>query len=298
MKDGRINNSEQLCSVQIVRTEWGERLIVAENGCLSFTVTVDRAMDIYSVRHNGTNMAFLSKNGLRSYRGEFDCAFEGGLLYTCGTDTVGGRALPIHGRLHSTPAEILEATADENGIVLRGRVRSAKLFGENIVLYRTIRSQYKSGALVIENRLVNEGFVPAEYCLLFHTNFGYPFLDDGVKISADIIETVPRNRRAEVGLSQCLDICAPRAGEEEQVYFHRVRTGNIEIVNKKAKKRATVSYDNKVMPYFIEWKSMACGDYALGIEPSTTTLDEDFRRETLGVGESVDFPLTIRFDDL
>lgn len=297
MKDGRINNAAQICSARIMYSEWGERFIIAENGCLTFTVSADRAMDIYSLRHRGTNISFLSKNGLSGYKNDFDSAFEGGFLYTCGPDTVGGRALPVHGKFHSIPAHMLEVTATESGIVIRGEVRYGRLFKENLVLYRTIKTDCGSGTLTIENELVNEGFTDAGYCLLFHTNFGYPFLDGGVKIKADAINTRPRTQYAAEGLNGCFIMEAPEAGREEQVYYHQVKTGNIRVENEKISKRVTINYDEKAMPYFIEWKSAASGDYALGIEPSTTTLDGEFNKNILKAGERKSFPLLIQIED-
>lgn len=297
MKDGRINDPAQICSARPLFTERGEKTIVAENGCLSFTVSADRAMDIYSLRHRGTNISFLSKNGFYVSRQNFDTAFEGGFLYTCGLDTVGGRELPVHGRLHNTPAHMLEITADEKKISIRGVVRFSRLFGENLALYRTIKTEAGSGVLTIENELVNEGFCDGEYCLLFHTNFGYPFLDEGVKIVADVQKTTPRTPHAASGIDGCFVVDAPKAGEEEQVFYHELKSGKVSLVNEKIAKRVDIAYDCGAMPHLIEWKSMASGDYALGIEPSTTTLDEGFERKILRVGESKSFPLTIAIKD-
>lgn len=298
MKDGRISNPAQTCSAVTVYTERGEKLIFADNGCLSFTVLCDRGMDIYSLRHKGTNISFLSKNGLNGFNGEFESRFEGGLLYTCGLDTVGGRKPPVHGKIHNIPARITGVTADETGICISGYARQSGLFGENLVLYRTIKTDYASGLLKIENEIVNEGFTDAEYCLLFHTNFGYPFLDDGAEIIADVTSTVPRTKHAEEGLSDCFKITAPRAGEEERVYFHKVKTGNISIVNKSLAKRVQVKYNSDALPHFIEWKSMASGDYALGIEPSTTTLDGDFKTKTIKAGGRDGYPLEILIEEI
>lgn len=298
MRDGRINNAAQICSARVMYSERGEKFIIAENGCLAFTVSADRAMDIYCLRHCGTNISFLSKNGLSGYKSDFDSAFEGGFLYTCGPDTVGARALPVHGKFHGIPAHMLEITADEQGIVIRGEVRCGRLFKENLVLYRTIRTNSGSGTLTVENELVNEGFTDAEYCLLFHTNFGYPFLDEGVKIIANTLNTRPRTPHAASGLSECFTMSAPVAGMEEQVYYHEVKNGNICVENKRISKRITISYDNKAMPYFIEWKSAASGDYALGIEPSTTLLDGEFNKNIIKAGERKSFPLVIHIEEM
>ena len=54
-----------------------------------------------------------------------------------------------------------------------------------------------------------------------------------------------------------------------------------------------MSYSGETLPYFVEWKSMASGDYALGLEPSTTRLGDDFEFCTLKAQKKVLFNLTL-----
>ena len=48
-------------------------------------------------------------------------------------------------------------------------------------------------------------------------------------------------------------------------------------------------YSGDTLPCFVEWKSMASGDYALGLEPCTTELDNRFAYKTIEVGEEIKF---------
>ena len=48
------------------------------------------------------------------------------------------------------------------------------------------------------------------------------------------------------------------------------------IGNEKIKKSVSINYDKEKLPCLVEWKSMVSGDYALGIEPSTTSLVDNF----------------------
>ena len=294
--NGKVNCAAQLCSVRRVRFEGGradgERAILVENGVLSFTVLESRAMDLYDFRYRGENIAFLSKNGLCSYEGDFDGVFPGGMLYTCGLDTVGGRALPVHGKLHNVPAQLEHISCDGEHIVLEGSVRQSGLFGENLVLRRTFRTEYGSGKVTVENEIVNEGAKETEYCLLFHMNLGYPFLGEGVFIEAPLSSTQPRTAWAADHARDCLRIGAPTEGEE-QVFFHTVENGNIRVVNPQKGLAVQFAYDSSMLPYFIEWKSMVAGTYALGIEPSTTTLDGGFCKKSIAAGERHRYDLSI-----
>ena len=68
--------------------------------------------------------------------------------------------------------------------------------------------------------------------------------------------------------------------------------------NKKLGKVVEFIYDEKMLPHFIEWKSMVAGDYALGIEPSTTTLDADFVKTPIKEGENHIFQIDIDVKNL
>ena len=63
----------------------------------------------------------------------------------------------------------------------------------------------------------------------------------------------------------------------------------ISLVNKKTGKNFTISYSGETLPCFVEWKSIASGDYALGLEPCTTELDDKFAYKTIRSKESNTF---------
>ena len=52
------------------------------------------------------------------------------------------------------------------------------------------------------------------------------------------------------------------------------------------------------MPCFIEWKSMASGDYILGLEPATTELDNRFAYRTIEAGEEIVFSLKFSVENI
>lgn len=302
MKNGKIGNAEQMCSARILQyvggREKGERIVLIENGCLSFTVLLDRAADVCSLRHEGKNISFISKNGIAGFAEEYASVFCGGMLYTCGLDTLGDRKMPIHGKIHNLPAQIESLFADEERVELTVRVRQSSLFGENFVLRRRITTTYGSGRVEVENTILNEGFTDAGYCLLFHVNFGYPMLDACTTVEAPVLNTVPRTLWAEKNIEKCFSMSRPVVAEEEQVFYHTLSEGRVTVSNCLLKKRATVLYNHLAMPYLIEWKSMAAGDYALGIEPSTSALDDRFSEKILPAGQSHEYPLTIEVENI
>ncbi|MBQ9760523.1 MAG: DUF4432 family protein, partial [Clostridia bacterium] len=220
--------------------------------------------------------------------------FEGGMLYTCGLDSVGGRdGYELHGTLHNTPAQILRAQCDEEGIVVEAIIRDTALFGKNLLLKRKITSKIGGDSVSLEDTLVNESYRDEEYCLLYHINVGYPMLDEGAKVVADVAKCDPRTPWSRACEESRYDVSAAVPNQEETCYFLTLKKPEISLVNAKNGKKLTVSYSGDTLPHFIEWKSMASGDYALGFEPCTTELDDRFAYKALKAQEQISFAVAI-----
>jgi len=287
-----IGNPSQLCSaVRSQVTEGrsaGTRLIHVSNGCLNFVLDETHALDIAQLWHEGVNVSFVSRNGLFAGEGDFAQRFPAGMLYTCGLDATGViEGHPVHGRFHSLPAEIRELRADANGVRIVAEIRDTALFGSNLVVTRTIETAAGSGELTVTDELVNEAFTPAEYAMLYHVNVGYPFADAGAHIEADIAETVPRTPWSRDHQATMLEVEPPVDGMDEFCYFHTLRRPEVSLVNPRLGRKLTLSWSGETLPKFVEWKSRASGDFAVGLEPATCWLDGHFARNPLAPGESI-----------
>ena len=152
-------------------SEAGLEVLDCDNGKIRFLLNVSKACDVMQLYHEGQNVSFVSKNGFTKREIPFLNRFEGGMLYTCGLDSVGGReGYELHGTLHNTPAKITRAECDENGITVEATVRDTALFGKNLVLKRRIYTAIGSESVRVEDTLVNEGYADEDYCLLYHVN--------------------------------------------------------------------------------------------------------------------------------
>lgn len=296
--DGRISNFQQIASIRrYTLTEGREKgleVLDCDNGKIRFLLNVSKACDIMQLFHEGQNMSFVSKNGFTKRETHFLNRFEGGMLYTCGLDSVGGRdGYELHGSFHNIPAEIIRAECNENGIVVETIIRDTTLFGENFVMKRKISSEIGGDSVTLEDTLVNEGYKDEEYCLLYHVNVGYPMLDDGAKVIADVGNYTPRTAWAKQNETTMYEMSAAEPNQEETCYFLKLRRPEISLVNEKIGKKFTVSYSGDALPHFVEWKSMASGDYALGLEPCTTELDEHFVYKILKAQEKIKFHISI-----
>jgi hypothetical protein len=301
--DGRISNFQQVASIRrYTLTEGREKgldVLDCDNGKIRFLLNISKACDIMQLYHEGQNMSFVSKNGFTKRETPFLNRFEGGMLYTCGLDNVGGReGYELHGTFHNTPAQIVHASCDEQGITVEAIIRNSALFGQNLVMKRKVFTAMGSDNVTLEDTLVNEGHLAAEYCLLYHINVGYPMLDAGARLVADFVKCTPRTPWSKENIAVHKEMVHPTAGEEEMCYYLELARPEISLVNDKLNKKLTVSYTPETLPHFVEWKSMVCGDYALGLEPATTELDDTFARKTIGAGESVAFRVNIAVADL
>ena len=292
--DGRISNFQQVASIRRYTLSEGREkgldVLDCDNGKIRFLLNVSKACDIMQLYHEGQNISFISKNGFTKRETPFLRRFEGGMLYTCGLDSVGGRdGFELHGTLHNIPAEIIRAECNENGITVEAIIRDTALFGKNLVLKRKIFTAIGGDSVTLEDTLVNEGYKTEEYCLLYHINVGYPMLDDGVKVIADVESYTPRTAWAKQNEATMYEMNASTPNQEETCYFLNLKKPEITLVNEKNGKKFTVSYSGDTLPCFVEWKSMASGDYALGLEPCTTELDNRFAYKTIEVGEEIKF---------
>lgn len=301
--DGRISNFEQVASLRhYTLTEGrgvGLDVIDCDNGKLRFLLNVTKGLDVMQLYHKGENVSFLSKNAFSARETGFLSRFEGGMLYTCGLDSVGGReGYELHGTYHNMTAEVTRAECNEDGITVEAIIRSTALFGRNLVMYRRVSTAIGGETLSIEDRLVNRGFGNADYCILYHVNVGYPMLDDGATIEADVLENTTRSAWSETHKATFLNMESPLPCKEETCYFLKLAEPKVSLTNKKNGKRFTLTYSGDTLPAIIEWKSMACGDYALGLEPASTYLDDKFTYKTLAPEEEVCFALHLTVNEL
>ncbi|MBR2474283.1 MAG: aldose 1-epimerase family protein [Clostridia bacterium] len=301
--DGRISNSLQVASVRRYTVTEGQEkgldIIDCDNGKIRFLLNVSKACDVMQLYHEGQNVSFISKNGFTQRQAPFLKSFEGGMLYTCGIDSVGARdGYETHGTIHNIPAQIIRAECNENQIVIEAILRDTALFGKNLTVKRKITSEIGSGALTLVDTLINEGFREEEYCLLYHINIGYPMLDAGAKVVADVGKRIARTDWSKINDNDSYDIGEPVANMEETCYFLTLKSPEASLVNKKLGKQITVSYSGETLPHFVEWKSLASGDYALGFEPCTTELDDRFEYRKISPAEKIEFCVKIDVSDI
>ncbi len=296
--DGRISNFSQIAYIRRYTMNGGKedglKVVEINNGKLRVLLNESKALDLLQMWHEGVNISFVSKNGFTKREIPFMRRFEGGMMYTCGLDDVGGReGYELHGNFHNNPAQIIECKCCEKGIKIVAETDDTELFGHNMTMRRTITTDILSDELNITDELINKGTKTENYALLYHINVGYPMLDEGVTITSDAIEVTPRNEWSKECLKDRTVRLAPVDNQMETCYFVKNKTPEILVENKKLNKSFKLTYSD-TLPYFIQWNGGASQDYALGTEVSTTMLDDKFKYNQLPAGQSVIFKLNMK----
>jgi hypothetical protein len=305
----RVGDISQLARAKPYRLieglEDGSLAIDVTNGTgLEFTVLASRGMDISTARYNGRPLAWRSattdthpayfdhegENGRGWLRG-----FYGGLVVTCGLSWAGandienGRQYGLHGRISNLPATNVSWDGDWIGddyeITIRGKMREATVFGENLELERIITTHLGSRKLSILDRVRNLAHKPAEHMMLYHINIGFPAVNDGARLVAPTLSAEPRDADAVEGAERYAELDAPLNGYREKCYFHSLVPDSDCMVTTAIIDETAASGDSNgpgfgvycrynidQLPRFTEWKMLDAGTYVVGMEPANCSV--------------------------
>lgn len=267
----------------------GLRTYEVKNDRLYFKVLADKCLDIGELSYRGVNFSFLSKPGLQG-RNHYDTngqealrSIMGGMFFTAGLENICApyKDYPMHGRIRTTPAEHLcsHAAWDGGDYVMRvsGEMREAELFGENLVLRRQIETRLGQKSLTVADEIENQCFCAQPLMILYHINIGYPLLDEGTELLVPTGSVIARDKDSAGHEDRWNVMDAPKDNEPEYVFIHdmiwdRNGCGTVCVINSKLALGLKISFSGDHLPYFMEWKSIASGDYVLGLEPANASV--------------------------
>jgi len=274
----------------------GMDLFRVRNGVgLEFYLTPGKCLDISQLSYKGVNISGIAKNGIRSASlctptvNEFDSYFSAGMLVTCGLLNTGddcsdsGIYYPIHGRIGITPAEQSYSKCywqgDDYILEAGGSVRESRAGAHNLLLTRVVKTSLWSNELEITDTIENLDSEPELILLLYHFNFGFPFLMPNMKllINEDTGDILPRNEDAARCIGEWDKISEPVDNLPENCFFHFPKPDSAGICkagleNRKLGIGAYIIFEQKHLPVLTQWKSIRSGDYILGIEPGNSLL--------------------------
>lgn len=271
----------------------GLKACEVKNGPLCYKLMADKCLDMCELSYKGVNFSFLSKPGLQG-RNAYDTAgaeairgIMGGMFFTCGVESicapcsVDGVDYPMHGRLRTTPGEHLCADAcwKEDGyhLTASAELREAALFGENMVLRRRIDTVYGQKTITLTDTFENQSYRDEPLMLLYHINLGWPFLDENLRLHIPTCKVTPRDAEAEGHEGAYDRMDPPKDNEPEYVFIHDIQTDAdgdtcAIAVNEALGLGLMIAWNVKNLPFFMEWKSTASGDYVIGLEPANSSV--------------------------
>jgi hypothetical protein len=263
---------------------------------LRFKVVLDRGMDIADAFQGAHGLGWISHAGVTapqpfSNKGiDWLRTFGGGLLTTCGLSHTGppetdeGSARGLHGNFSNIQAEVLSIVQPdpEQGnmeMSITGVVRETTMFGPSLHLQRTISAKLGESGIRIKDVLTNIGNVKAPHMLLYHINCGYPLIDEGTDIlwkgswepigdksdgifnESNPFKKCPAPMDAHAGFGEDVAFIKPSFDHN-----HMVTCG---FLNQKLGVGLQIQYDNRQLPWLINWQHWGKGEYVTALEPAT-----------------------------
>ena len=185
----------------------------------------------------------------------------------------------LHGPIGNIPAHFLSVEIDDvNGsITVEGRVVEGHLFASTIEMTTRYTTFFGSNRLVVRDEFRNLGDRPIDFQVLYHWNFGPPYLDAGANWSAPLLEIAPRTAGAASALNSFNRYEGPTPGFSEQVYLCKLigddsagRTLAL-LRDSAGEHGVSLRFSTAQLPCFIVWKNTAGArdGYVTGLEPST-----------------------------
>lgn len=279
----------------------GVDAVEVDNGQFSFIVLPTRGMGLWQGRYRGLDVGWsspvqgpvhpfyinaLERGGLGWLRGFNECIVRCGLNFNGAPvkdivpDNNGNPAeidLTLHGHIANIPAHQVSIGVTPGArtiLSVTGVVDEAMLFGPRLRLTTTISTEIGSNVVTILDRVTNIGDTKSELSLLYHCNFGMPFLEDGAEILAPSLEVAPRDARAQEGIDGYRSYLPPTPGYVEQVYWHDMACAGdgstmAALANAARDKAVVVRYNKNQLPSFAQWKNTAGlnDGYVTGLEP-------------------------------
>lgn len=294
----RTVDGRGLADIRLMKVEdgpgRGQRLLSIRNATgVGFEIAVDRGFDLASATLRGINIGWNSANGLPWPPHPVD-AEEGigfyrnldGFLFTCGLDHIGGAKRtsgehfihkhrrevfhPLHGRIPSLRAMLrgygINWGDQHPTIWAEAVVRQSAVFGENLILHRRIELPVFGNRIRILDKVENAGFRPTPHSILYHVNFGFPFLDEVTTLQGDIdpVACTTFNAGTKTPDPDFVDFYeAVEVRSQSQLASVEVRndalSGGIGVV---------IEYPKDLLPKLGVWRAFQSGVYTMAVEPS------------------------------
>ena len=289
----RVGNGSQVCGISRRELRDGrargvQQADVWTGSGLEFSVNLSRGMGMGSFRYKGMPFGWISSTGdvapwyYEPAGGGLDRSYSGGLMHMAGLRQVGascvdeGEELGLHGRVCNIPAESVhtggEWDGDEYRVFVQGILRETSALGENLVMTRRISARLGGKDVEIRDTVQNEGTAETPFMILYHTNFGFPLIDEGSRLIIPVQEVRDGFSGEKVDIDRYSLYGAPKDDAGQQIFFHRTRekggwSGFI-MANRRLGMAVRVDYLKKNLPELVNWGNLHTRHYVVEVGPS------------------------------
>lgn len=279
-----------------VRIAW-----VNTGGGLRYKVVIDRGLDIADAEFLGQSLTWHSLTGVTAptpalnRRMHWLRGFYGGLLVSCGPLNTGApfeegdEEYGLHGTHSNTPATVEFITNPDPAcgkyeMNITGIVRTARVFGPNIELRRTISSTLGENSIRVYDHFTHRGNEPVPFAWLLHINFGFPLLEPGAStycyqgkltprfdsddwfLKSKTFREAPKPQASHRGTGEVFTYVDPKTDADGNVL-----TG---VVNTKRGFGVKVEYNRAHYPRLGNWQHWGPeGSYTGALEPMTAGVE-------------------------
>jgi galactose mutarotase-like enzyme len=270
-------------------------VVEVDNGTFRFVVVPTRGMGIWNAMLGAMRLGWKSpvKGPVHPAFVHFNEASGIGwldgfdeLLVRCGLESNGApdfnpngsvRSV-LHGRIANIPAHKVEVSVDGDSgeLAVTGVVDEARLFGNKLRLVSTLSTRVGRPGLTVTDVITNISAEPSELELLYHVNFGIPFLGAGSKVVLPVAKMAPRDAAGVGNLNQWDTYGPETPGAPEAVFFFDLAAdaaGHTQVLlhNASSDQGVSLKFNKTQLPCFTLWKNRqgAADGYVTGLEPAT-----------------------------
>ena len=281
----------------------GVDVVTLDNGVLSMSVLPSRGMGLWKGSFRGlpiewkspvarpVNPQFVNlqeRGGLGWLAGFNELLCRCGLAFNGppgvdrivdGEGNVSESELTLHGKIANLPAHRVTAEFDDDGdgtLSVTGVVDESMMFGSALRLTSTVSTTAGSNSLTITDTVFNPSAQPMELELLYHTNIGRPFLDEGSRVVAAITEVAPRDAHSATGADSFDVYPGPVVGRPEEAFFFDLQAGDdgstaVLLKNPAGDCGLQLRFAKQQLPCFTLWKNTQADQdgFVTGLEPGT-----------------------------
>lgn len=292
-----VGDVSQICGVKIIELQEGRSQGVKlarfwTGSGLEFDVNLSRGMGIGAFRYKGMPLAWMSSTGdvapeyYDRVGGNMDRSYAGGLMHNSGLRNVGspneddGEELGLHGRIANLPAENICADdywdGDDYYVFVSGRVRETTALGENMILRRKVTVKMGSKEIFLEDTVENAAPVTSPHMILYHTNYGFPLIEEGTRLVIPSKRVVYCGTDDEVKNKNEYAVYTDVSDDADTpIYFHDTAEkdgwSGYAIANDKLGLGIRVDYLKKNLNNLVNWVDLQTGRNVVEVGPSNCT---------------------------